>query len=165
MATAEVGKTLKVRVTFTDEGDTEETLTSVATEPVVVRAPDAPGGLTAATAAGREGELDVSWTAPTSDGGSEVTGYKVQWKSGSEAYDASACRARQALVSDPAVLTHTHHGLTVGTAYRVRVLAVNAAGDGAAAEVEATAEDRVVPTLTAAAVSGTALTLTFSEAA
>ena len=161
---AEVGKRLKVRATFTDDGDTEETLTSVATEAVAARAPDAPGGLAAATAAGREGELDVTWTAPASDGGSEVTDYKVQWKSGSEAYDGSASSTRQALVSDPAVLTHTIKGLTVGTAYTVRVLAVNDAGDGAAAEVEATAEDRVVPTLTAAAVNGTALTLTFSEA-
>ena len=161
---AEVGKTLKVRVTFTDDGDTEERLTSVATEAVAARAPDAPGGLAAATAVGREGELDVTWTAPASDGGSEVTAYKAQWKSGTESYDGSASSTRQAVVNDPAVLTHTITGLTVGTAYTVRVLAVNAAGDGAAAEVEATAEDRVAPTLTAAAVNGTALALTFSEA-
>ena len=161
---AEVGETLKVRVTFTDEGGTEETLTSAATEAVAARAPDAPGGLAASTAAGREGELDVTWTAPSSDGGSEVTGYKVQWKSGSEAYDATASSSRQAVVSDAAILSHRITGLTVGTAYTVRVLAVNDAGDGAPAEVEATAEDRVVPMLTAASVNGVALTLTFSEA-
>ena len=164
VAPTEVGKTLKVRVTFTDDGGTEETLKSVATEPVAARAPDAPGGLTVAAAAGRAGELDVSWTAPASDGGSEVTGYKVQWKSGAESYDGSDTSTRQALVSDPAVLTHTITGLTVGTAYTVRVLAANAAGDGAAVEVEATVQDRVHPTLTAASVNGTALTLTFSEA-
>ena len=164
VAPAEVGKTLKVRVTFTDDVGTEETLTSVATEAVAARAPDAPGGLTVAAAAGRAGELDVSWTAPASDGGSEVTGYKVQWKSGAESYDGSDTSTRQALVSDPAVLTHTITGLTVGTAYTVRVLAVNAAGDGAAVEVEATVQDRVHPTLSAASVNGTALTLTFSEA-
>ena len=153
-----------MRVTFTDGGGTEEVLTSVATEAVAARAPDAPGGVAAATAAGREGELDVSWTVPSSDGGSEVTGYKVQWKSGAEAYDGSASSTREAVLSDPALLSHRIAGLTVGTAYTVRVLAVNAAGDGASAEVEATAEDRVVPTLTAASVNGTSLTLTFSEA-
>ena len=163
VARAEVGKTLKMRVTFTDDVGTQETLTSVATETVAARLPDAPGGLTVAAAA-RAGELDVSWTAPASDGGSEVTGYKVQWKSGTESYDGSETSTRQALVSDPAVLTHTITGLTVGTAYTVRVLAANAAGDGAAAEAAATAEDRVVPTLTAASVNGTALTLTLSEA-
>ena len=139
VAPAEVGKTLKVRVTFTDDKGTEETLTSAATVAVAARAPDAPGGLTVATAAGREGELDVSWVAPESDGGSEVTGYKVQWKSGTEAYDGSQASTRQAVESDPALLSHTITGLTVGTAYTVRVLAVNAVGDGAAAEVEATA--------------------------
>ena len=36
VAPAQVGKTLKVRVTFTDDGGTEEVLTSVATEGVVV---------------------------------------------------------------------------------------------------------------------------------
>ena len=164
VAPAEVGKTLKVRVTFTDGGGTEETLTSAATVPVAARAPDAPGGLAAAAAAGREGELDVSWTAPESDGGAEVTGYKVQWKSGSEAWDGTASSSRQAAVSDPAVLSHRITGLTVGTAYTVRVMAVNVAGDGAATETTATAEDRVVPALASASVNGTALTLTFSEA-
>ena len=52
----------------------------------------------------------------------------------------------------------------MGTAYTVRVLAVNTAGTGAAAEAEATAEDQVVPTLTAASVDGAVLTLTYSEA-
>ena len=164
VAPAEVGKTLKVWVTFTDGGGTEETLVSAATEVVAARAPDAPGGLAAATAEGREGELDVTWTAPESDGGADVTGYKVQWKSGAEAYDGTGSLSRQALVSDHTVLSHTITDLTVGTAYTVRVLAVNVTGDGAAAEVEATAEDRVVPTLTASSVNGTALTLTFSEA-
>ena len=164
VAPVEVGRTLKVRVTFTDEGGTEETLTSAATVTVAARAPDAPGGLSVATAAGREGELTVSWTAPESDGGAEVTGYKVQWKSGAEAYDGTASSSRQALVSDPAVLSHRIAGLTVGTAYTVRVLAVNAAGDGAAAETTATARDRMAPVLTGAVVDGRTLTLTFSGA-
>ena len=164
VAPAEVDKTLKVRVTFTDDKGTEETLTSVATEAVAARAPDAPGGLAAETTEGREGELDVSWTVPASDGGSAVTGYRVQWKSGTEAYDGSEASARQAVLGDPTAANHTITGLTVGTAYTVRVLAVNAAGAGAAAEVEATVRDRVAPVLASASVNGTALTLTFSEA-
>ena len=164
VASAEVGKTLKVRVTFTDDKGTEETLTSVATEVVAARAPDAPSGLAAATAAGREGELTVSWEAPASDGGAEVTGYKVQWKSGAEAYDGTASSSRQAVVSDAAILSHRITGLTVGTAYTVRVMAVNVAGDGGAAEVEATARDRVAPVLASASVNRTVLTLTLSEA-
>ena len=164
VAPEQVGRTLKVRATFTDDKGTEETLTSAVTETVAARAPDAPGGLAVATAEGREGELSVSWTAPARDGGAEVTGYRVQWKSGTEAYDGSEASTRQALVNDPAIVSHTVTGLTVGTAYTVRVLAVNAAGAGAAAEATATAEDRVVPALASASVDGTILTLTYNEA-
>ena len=161
---AEAGKTITVRVTFTDDKGTEETLVSEAPEPVAAVAPSAPVGLAAATAEDRERELTVSWSAPESDGGSEVTGYRVQWKSGTEAYDGSQTSARQAVLSEPAVLTHTIAGIANGTAYTVRVLAVNAAGAGAAAEAGATVEDRVVPVLTKATVDGATLTLTYSEA-
>ena len=164
LTTAEAGKTMRVRAMFTDNGGTEETLVSAATAPVAATVPSAPVGLAVATSEGRERELTLSWSAPESDGGSEVTGYKVQWKSGTEAYDGSEMSTRQAAVSDPPALSHTLTDLTVGTAYTVRVLAVNDAGDGAAAEAEATVQDRVASTLTGAAVDGAGLTLTFSEA-
>ena len=157
----DVGKTLKVRVTFTDDKGTEEVLTSVATAAVAATVPDAPGGFAAATAEGREGELDVSWTAPASDGGAAISGYKVQWKSGSEDYDATATSTRQAVVTG---LTHTITGLTDGVTYTVRIVAVNDTGDGAEAEVSAEVRDRVAPVLSKAAVDATSLTLTYSEA-
>ena len=163
VAAEQAGKTLKVRVTFTDDKGTEETLTSAATEGVAATVPSVPVGLAAATDAGREGELTVSWSAPASDGGSEVTGYKVQWKFGTESYDGTDGSARQAVLGATAA-SHTIAGLVNGTAYTVRVLAVNAAGNGGAAEVGATARDRVAPVLTGAVVDETALTLTFSEA-
>ena len=52
VAPEQVGRTLKVRATFTDDKGTEETLTSAVTETVAARAPDAPGGLAVATAEG-----------------------------------------------------------------------------------------------------------------
>ena len=162
-APADAGKTLKVRVTFTDDKGTAEVLVSAATEAVAAVAPDAPGGLAVATEAGREGELDVSWSATASDGGAEVTGYRVQWKSGAEAYDGSEASVRQAVLGGGAA-SHTITGLANGTAYAVRVLAVNAAGAGAAAEATATVQDRAAPVLASASVDGTALTVTFSEA-
>ena len=157
----DVGKTLKVRVTFTDDKGTEETLTSAATAAVGANVPDAPGNPTAATAAGREGELTVSWTAPESNGGAAISGYRVQWKSGSEDYDATVTSTRQAVVTG---LTHTIAGLTNGVSYTVRIVAVNEAGDGAEAEVSAEVGDRVAPVLSKAVVDGTSLTLTYSEA-
>ena len=157
----DVGKVLKVRVTFTDDKGTEEVLVSAATETVAATVPDAPGSPAAATAEGREGELTVSWTAPASDGGAAITGYKVQWKSGSEDYDGSETSTRQAVVTG---LTHTIAGLTDGTAYTVRIVAVNEAGDGEAVEVSAEPRDRVVPVLSKAVADGATLTLTYSEA-
>ena len=140
----DIGKTLKVRVTFSDDAGNEETLVSAATEAVAANMPDAPGNPTAATSAGREAELTVTWTAPASNGGAAITGYRVQWKSGSEDYDATASSTRQAAVTG---LTHTIAGLTNGVSYTVRIVAVNDAGDGAGVEVSAEPRDRVVPVL------------------
>ena len=87
----------------------------------------------------------------------------MQWKSGTEAYDGSEASARRAVLGDAAA-SHTIAGLVNGTAYAVRVLAVNAVGAGAPAEAAATPEDRVTPALTGAAVDGAVLTLTYGEA-
>ena len=121
------GRAIRVRVTFTDDGGSVETLTSDATGTVAAAAtvPGAPRSVTVDQ--GASGELAVSWEAPSNDGGSAITGYKVQWKSGTEDYDPS----RQAVVAGPASLTHTITGLRNGTEYTVRVMAYNEAGDGA----------------------------------
>ncbi len=165
LAASDAGNTIKVRVSFTDDRGTEETLTSVATAAVEATVPDAPRNLSIAAPDGKEGLLEVSWQAPDSDGGSAVAGYKVQWRSGSEDYDGTAASTRQAVVTDLAGLTHTITGLTNGVAYTVRVIATNGVGDGAAtAAVTGTPRDRVRPQLAAAAVDGDTLTLTWNEA-
>ena len=132
-----------------------------ATAAVAATVPDAPGNPAAATADGREQELTVSWTAPASDGGAAITGYRVQWKSGSESYDGAETSTRQAVVTG---LTHMIAGLTNGVTYTVRIVAVNEAGDGDAVEVSAKPRDRVAPVLSKAVVDGTSLALTYGEA-
>ena len=163
VAVGDVGKTLKVRVTYTDDRGSGETLTSEATAAVAAAPPAAPRNLALAAPEGREGELAVSWAAPASDGGDPVTGYRVQWKSGTEEYDGSASSTRQA-ETDAATLGHRIAGLANGARHTVRVLAVNGAGAGEAAEAAATPRDRVAPTLSSATVAGATLTLEFSEA-
>ena len=51
------------------------------------------------------GELMVTWEAPEDDGGSTITGYAVQWKSGDEEFDST----REAQV-DSDTLTYTITG-------------------------------------------------------
>ena len=99
------------------------------------------------------------------DGGSDITGYKVQWKSGSEDYDGSAGSTRQAEITDPASRTHTITGLTDGVEYTVRVIAVNDVGDGPPSdEATGTPRETTPPELATATVDGTTLTLTYDEA-
>ena len=73
-----------------------------------------------------DGELTVEWDAPTDDGGSAITGYKVQWKSGTQSFGSA--REHTAVAS---ATSYTIPSLTNGTEYTVRVLAVNSVGDSA----------------------------------
>ena len=130
---ADAGRTIKVRVTFTDDADNRETLTSEATDPVAATAPGVPEHLRVFPH--DTGALDVSWHAPASDGGTDVTGYKVEWKESADSWDTPA-DVSEATVSGT---THTITGLTGGVEYAVRVIATNSAGDGpASAEAKGT---------------------------
>ena len=77
-------------------------------------------------------QLLVRWTEATG-----ATGYKVQWKSGQQAYDPSS---RQAQVSGVSTTTYTIENLTVSTTYTVRVLAILSGG------VDSTPSDEVMGT-------------------
>ena len=111
--------------------------------------PQAPPGL--AAVASVDGVMAVSWQSPDNDGGSRITGYTVQWKSGAQDYDTS----REASVTALADLSHTIEGLSHGVAYTIRVLATNINGDGAASEVTRTAagSEAALGTLTLAGVT------------
>ena len=158
LVAGDAGKMIKVRVTFTDDGGNEETLTSVATVAVAPTVPGAPGILSVSV--NDTGKLDVSWDAPDSNGGSAVTGYKVQWKESSDSWDTPA------EVSETTVTgtSHTVTGLTDGVGYTFRVFAVNSAGDGSASDdASGTPRETTAPTVSSATVDGATLILTFSE--
>ena len=121
---AEVGKAIQVRVSFTDDASNEERLTSAATAEVVATKPEAP--LHVRVSVHDANSLDVTWEAPASDGGSPVTGYKVQWKQTSGSWDTAEDVSEETVTGT----THTINGLTEGVEYAVRVIAVNAVGDG-----------------------------------
>ena len=124
---SDVGRTIKVQASFTDDEDNEETLTSEATAEVLAMVPTEPLRLTVAKGDKIE-ELDASWQAPSTNGGSAITGYKLQWKEAADSWDTAAD------VSEATVpgTTHTITGLTGGVEYAVRVIATNDVGDGLA---------------------------------
>ena len=72
------------------------------------------------------GTIHIAWTAPSSDGGSAITGYTVQWKSGNQSFGDPS----REHTTGASATTYTITGLTNGTEYTARVIAVNAVGDG-----------------------------------
>ena len=108
------GTTYTIRVIATstnvaDSAPSEEVMVTLATtRPTNVRVTPGPG------------QLIVSWTEATG-----ATGYKVQWKSGQQAYNTSS---RQETVSGGSTTTYTIENLTFGTTYTVRVTATLAGG-------------------------------------
>jgi fibronectin type 3 domain-containing protein/type II secretory pathway pseudopilin PulG len=95
---------------------------------VIVVVPSPPSSL---TATGGTRQVILNWTAPTSDGGSPVTGYNI--------YRATAAGGPFAKIAALAnALTYTDSGsLNNGTTYYYEVTAINAAGEGAPATANA----------------------------
>jgi hypothetical protein len=92
----------------------------------------APGAPTGVTASAGNAQAVVSWTAPSGDGASAITGYTVQDSSnGGTSWNAATLLAHSASGHDAPSTTKTVTGLTNGTAYVFRVGAVNASGVGA----------------------------------
>ena len=92
---------------------------SPAAKAMPVGAPLAPESLTLTPG---DRQLTAHWARP-GNGGSPITGYTVQWKSGDEDYgsDRQASTARA---------SHSIGGLTNGVPYTVRVRAANELGEG-----------------------------------
>ena len=133
-STEDVGKTIKVKVSFTDDRNNDESRTSAATSAVAATVPTQPLSLTV-TPGDEIQELDSSWQAPSSNGGSDVTGYKVQWKEAAHSWDTAADVSEATVTGTSLTIT----SLTGGVEYTVRVIASNAAGDGpASAEAKGT---------------------------
>ena len=100
--------------------------------------PGAPTSLTA-TASGTTA-IDLSWTAPSSDGGSAITGYRIEVSSDG----GSSWNDREANTGSTTT-TYSHTGLSAGTTRHYRVSAINANGTGTASNVDNATTTTTVP--------------------
>jgi hypothetical protein len=94
----------------------------------VPTAPGVPTGLTVETDEDNQSSVDVSWTAPESDGGSAVTGYKLYRSLNGTDYTLHSSPSG---TSD--TVTVANNG---GQTVYIKVAAVNAIGEGSQSEAE-----------------------------
>ena len=130
------GKAIKVQVSFTDDEGNAETLTSAATAAVTAAPPSiAPGEpqnleLTPVAVGTTGVGIKVFWDAPSATGGSDISGYRIQWKGGSQDYPDDQ-ETRQAFVENaPYTIDTSSPSPIEGDELTVRIAAVNGAGAG-----------------------------------
>ena len=122
LAVGDEGKTIKVKVTFTDDGGNEETLTSAATAAVepTPAPPPAPTNLTAVV--NEDGWVTLTWDAPDDD---SVTGYQILRR---RPYEGEKTLLVYVENTGSTATTYTDTNVTSGVRYVYRVKVINAAG-------------------------------------
>ena len=129
--------------------------TASAIPTLVNTAPYPPAGLVASTSSPTS--ISLSWTVPSNNGGSSITGYKIEAKIGTGAYSILVANTGTAATS------YVNTGLITGTTYTYRVSAINAIGtSGPSNEASATPAQTLIPTgVIATAVSPTEIDLSW----
>ena len=84
--------------------------------------PGVPLNLTATTRG--QAEIRLSWGRPSSDGGSPITGYRIQSSQDGSTWAALVPNAR------PGSLTYSHTALSAGSTWHYRVASINSEGLG-----------------------------------
>ena len=124
LAADDEGQTIKVKVTFTDDADNEETLTSDATAEVAAAAPTEPPGrprnLTGT--ANSDGTVTLSWDAPNDD---SVTGYQILRRRPREGESTLLVHVND---TGSTAAEYTDNDVTPDVVHAYRVKAINAVG-------------------------------------
>ena len=129
-------------------GTASDTDSATTDSPPAATAPGAPTGLSA-TADGQT-EIDLSWTAPSDDGGADITGYKIEVSTSGSTWSDLVANTNSTSTS------YSHTGLTAGSTRHYRVSAINSAGTGPVSNTDnATTNSAPPPTRpTGVAVTG-----------
>ena len=127
-----------IQISWADSGLTWAAADTVALS-ITTTDPGAPG----LTATPGPAKVTLSWTPPTSSGGSAITGYEYRQRTGND-YAADAWTE---IPNSASLTTYDVTGLTPGTAYTFQLRALNTSGAGLySEEVTATAMANTVPT-------------------
>ena len=149
LVAADQGKSVKVRVTFTDGGGNEETLTSAPTGPVWGDGrPGAPRNL-AATAGNKE--ITLSWDPPADNGNAPATGYRIEWRVDGKDYSGSQWGTSRSTT----YTTNDQANLANGVKYFFRVKAGNGSGNSQGSYGPSSGDVSATPTSGSAVDLGT----------
>ncbi len=120
-----------------------------------------PGRPTLNASASGTSMINLSWTAPTGDGGSAITGYEIEYWDGSNGW-------MDLVMPAAGVTSHTDRNIPGGMTKYYRIRAINAAGSGAWSTIAHDTTATSVPsppTLTAMEDGATKITLTWAPVA
>ena len=117
------GKAIKVRVSFTDDADNEETLTSAATDAVAAEPSEPPDKPTGLDATATHDSVTLTWDAPDDD---SITGYVIlrRVRVNDQGGDFSVLVAN----TESATTTYTDDTVAASTTYTYRIKAINEHG-------------------------------------
>ena len=146
---ADQGKAIKVRVTFTDGGGNEETLTSAPTDPVWGDGPPGAPVNLAATAGNKE--VTLSWDPPADNGNAPATRYRIEWRIDGKDYDKNHWGTARSTT----YTTNVNANLANGVKYFFRVKAGNGSGNSYGPYGPASEEVSATPTSGSAVDLGT----------
>ena len=146
---ADQGKSVKVRVTFTDDGGNEETLISAATAPVWGDGP--PGAPRNLSATPGDREVTLSWDPPADNGNAPATRYRIEWRVDGKDYTG----LRWGTSRSTTYTTNDQANLANGVKYFFRVKAENGDGSGYGPYGSSSEEVSATPTSGSAVDLGT----------
>ena len=149
LVAADQGRSVKVRVTFTDDGGNEETLTSAPTAPVLGDGP--PGAPVNLTATAGNREVTLSWDPPADNGNAPATGYRIEWRVDGKDYDKTIWGT----AGSTTYTTNVNANLANGVKYFFRVSAGNGSGNSYGPYGPASGEVSATPTSGSAVDLGT----------
>ena len=142
LAEADKGKPIKVRVTFTDGGGNEESLTSAPTAPVWGDGPGPPGAPRNLTVTAGNKEVSLSWDPPADNGNAPATRYRIEWRIDGKDYDKNHWGTARSTT----YTTNDQANLANGVKYVFRVKAENGNGNSYGPYGPASEEVSATPT-------------------